>query len=209
MPDVSLLAAFCVATLTLTLSPGPSNLYIMACTLNRGARAGIAAASGMAIGSVIYVLLTCAGLATVMVYSEWLFRLVKLTGAAYLIFLGLKTLNQSRAPALRCNEEQVRTNVLRQSLFVELTNPKTALFFLAFLPQFVTPHGASVSVQLLTLGIIYTLLAFASDMLVVGLCRQLSAQLNRSAHFAVWQDRIAGMVLLGLGAAIIVMDVAG
>lgn len=207
MPDLPVLLTFCIATLTLTLSPGPSNLYIMACTLGQGARAGMAAAGGMAIGSLIYVALTALGLAAIIVYSPVIFTLLKLAGAAYLVVLGVQSI-VGASVALPGNADHKPTRkILQQSLTVELTNPKTALFFLAFLPQFTRTDSANITTELAILGVLYTVLALASDLLVVTLCQRLNKLLTQSPRVSYWQDLIAGFVLLGLGIFILVNDV--
>ena len=207
MPELSVLLTFCIATLTLTLSPGPSNLYIMACTLGQGAKAGIAAASGMAIGSLIYVALTALGLAAIIVYSPIFFTLLKVAGAAYLVVLGVQSITRASVSVPARGNDKPTRKILKQSLAVELTNPKTALFFLAFLPQFTQAEGADITTQLAILGVLYTILALASDLLVVTLCQRLNSLLTHSPRVAYWQDITAGTVLLGLGLFILINDV--
>ena len=207
MFDFSLLATFCITTLTLTLSPGPSNLYIIACTMHQGTRAGVAAAAGLALGSVIYVVLSVTGIAALVVYSPVLFTLVKIVGAGYLIWLGVQALRTARKDAKVGEPAKPVAAGLRQSLIVELTNPKSALFFIAFLPQFVTAQGGGVATQLLILGGIYTLLALASDLFMVTLSGQLRRWLSHHGSFYYWQNIAAGGVLLALGSFILIADV--
>ncbi|RDV24067.1 LysE family translocator [Alteromonas aestuariivivens] len=199
MLPLDVLLTFASAALMLSLSPGPSNLYIMACTMGNGGGAGVAAASGMALGSLIYVLLSAVGLAALIVYSPALFLALKLLGASYLILLGVRTLLTAQQPQLKAVGHLPAKKVLRQSVIVELTNPKTALFFLAFLPQFSQPEQGDVAFQLVLLGVIYSVIALGSDLLVVSLSRQLGGWLVRMPRLAVLQEQLAGVILLSLG----------
>lgn len=204
MPSLDILLTFSLAALLLSLSPGPSNLYIMARSLSQGHRAGIAAAGGLAIGSFIYVIATALGLAAIFKYSPLAYTLLKLAGATYLIYLGISYLLAK--PEAQQQQTRLKpwsmARIFRQSVVVELTNPKTALFFLAFLPQFVRPEAGPISSQLLVLGMVYLLIALACDLLVALLSHQLGSWLSQHAQFPLWQDRISGSILLGLGALI-------
>ncbi|WJG09818.1 LysE family translocator [Aliiglaciecola sp. LCG003] len=192
---------FSLAAALLSLSPGPSNLYIMARTFSCGHLSGVAAASGMALGSLAYVAATALGLAVVFKYSPDAFTALKLVGAGYLIYLAYKTFRQ--ASPSKMTEQKVKvvsvTKVFKQSIVVELTNPKTALFFLAFLPQFVDHQQGSVALQLTILGCIYAVIAFCSDLFVVALSNQLGKWIAGHPMFVEWQDRLSASILLGLG----------
>lgn len=208
MLSVETVAAFVIAAYTLSLSPGPSNLYIMACTMGSGGKGGLAAASGMAIGSIIYSVLTAVGVAAVIAVSPGLFLTIKLAGAAYLIYLGAITLRDAHGPDFQKSVCRSAGAIWRQSVLVELTNPKTVLFFLAFLPQFTTPGQGDEGLQLFLLGLIYSVVALSSDLLVVGLSAKVKVVLQRSPRLGVWQERAAGLVLLGLGLAILAGELA-
>ena len=175
--------------------------------MHQGTRAGVAAAAGLALGSVIYVVLSVTGIAALVVYSPVLFTLVKTVGAGYLIWLGVQALHTARKDAKVGEPAKPVAAGLRQSLIVELTNPKSALFFIAFLPQFVTAQGGGVATQLLILGGIYTLLALASDLFMVTLSGQLRRWLSHHGSFYYWQNIAAGGVLLALGSFILIADV--
>lgn len=201
--------AFALASLLLSISPGPSNLYIMARTINSGQLAGFSAAGGMAIGSLIFVLMTAMGLAAIFKYSPIAYTLLKLFGAGYLIYLGLQTLRQARNAEIKKKKLKTLTNmrVFRQSIVVELTNPKTALFFIAFLPQFVNPESGSVAIQLVVLGVCYTIIAFSSDVFVASMSNQLGKWLSTNPSFSRIQDRISGSILVGLGSYIAIDEI--
>ncbi len=206
MIGMDVLVAFAIAALVLSLSPGPSNLYIMACTIGNGARAGVAAAAGMALGSLSYAALTALGLSAVIVYSPALFIGLKVAGALYLLYLGAKTWLQAAVPHLQNPVKTSTKKVLRQSLIVELTNPKTGLFFIAFLPQFTRSESGSISVQLLLLGGVYAVIALGSDLLVVTLSSKLGRWLARSPEWAVRQEKLAGIILFALGVFILLEE---
>ncbi len=211
MPDPHLLTAFIIATLTLTLSPGPSNLYIVASTLSRGWQAGVSAAFGMAIGSCVYVLLSAAGMSALVMNFPRVFLLIKAGGALYLIWLGWMTIRQANSGksatfSADVHENTPGKNLLMQSLFVELANPKTVLFFIAFLPQFTQPGASDIQLQFLVLGGLYTLLAFGSDLFVVTVAKGMAHLLKTDRRLKYWQDLLAGLVLVGLGIFIMVTE---
>lgn len=202
MPGIDTLLTFSVAAFLLCISPGPSNLYIMARTISNGHSSGFAAASGMALGSMLYVFASALGLAAIFVYSPLAYTLLKLAGAAYLVYLGAQYfISAKKTDTVQPKKIRPLTaaKVFRQSIVVELTNPKTALFFLAFLPQFVDPSVGNVAPQFVLLGMIYTIIAFSSDMLVVFSSHQLGKLLTQHPTFSLWQERLSGGILVGLG----------
>ncbi|GGW92224.1 LysE family translocator [Alteromonas halophila] len=209
MPPLELLFGFSLSALLLSLSPGPSNLYIMACTMETGRASGVAAAGAMALGSLIYTILVALGLASVIAVSPVLFIAIKLFGAGYLLYLGLSAFRQASVSA--SNEATKTTgNVFWQSLVVELTNPKTALFFVAFLPQFTSAQAGDLVWQLMALGGIYAVIAFCSDLGVVFLSSQLATSVRKKANdqqrWMGYQKQLAALILFGLGLYILVTE---
>lgn len=204
MPSIDILITFAIAAAIISISPGPSNLYIMARTMANGQSAGVSAAGGMMIGSLIYVIATVLGLAAIFKYSPTAYVVMKLLGAAYLIYLGLSAIWASRNASIKSPTLKSMSNkrVFSQSIIVELTNPKTALFFLAFLPQFVSPEAGSVALQLAILGCFYAFIAFFSDLFVAMMSGRIARWLKNNKHFVRWQDRVSGGILVGLGAFI-------
>jgi threonine/homoserine/homoserine lactone efflux protein len=204
MPSIDILVTFAIAAAIISISPGPSNLYIMARTMASGQSAGVSAAGGMMIGSLIYVIATVLGLAAIFKYSPTAYVVMKLLGAAYLIYLGLSAIWASRHASIASPKVKSMSNkqVFSQSIIVELTNPKTALFFLAFLPQFVSPEAGSVALQLAILGCFYAFIAFFSDLFVAMMSGRIAHWLKSNKHFVRWQDRVSGGILVGLGAFI-------
>ncbi|MBR9794138.1 MAG: LysE family translocator [Gammaproteobacteria bacterium] len=200
-PDT--LMAFVVATLIISLSPGPSNLYIMACTLGSGRTGGTAAALGMAVGSSSYAIATAFGLAAVIAYVPVVFTVIKVLGALYLIYLGVTALRFASAPHLRKPVQASTRRIVSRSLLVELSNPKTALFFIAFLPQFTHAKGDVLITDLLVLGLLFSVIALCCDLLVVQLSHQLGRWMAKNPRIAVRQEQLVGLIFLGLGATLL------
>jgi threonine/homoserine/homoserine lactone efflux protein len=204
MPSLETLLIFTLAALALNISPGPSNLYVMSRSLAQGTSAGLVATAGLATGSLVHVTVTALGLAAILQYSPTAFLVMKLAGAGYLIFLGLKML-LTKSPALAPDALLPRKplgRVFRESCVVEILNPKTALFFLAFLPQFADPKAGPLAPQLLLLGVIVMLTAIPCDAFVAVLSGKAAALLRRQPLFQKLQNWISGSVLVGLGATI-------
>jgi threonine/homoserine/homoserine lactone efflux protein len=204
MPSLQTLLLFTAAALAMNISPGPSNLYVMSRSLAQGTSAGLIAAAGLATGSLFHVTVTSLGLSVILQYSPVAFLVMKLAGAGYLVFLGFKMLlakSASLSPdALMPKKPLAR--IFRESAVVEILNPKTALFFLAFLPQFADPKAGPLAPQLLLLGFIVTLTAIPCDALVAVLSGKAADLLRRKPIFQRLQNWISGSVLVGLGATI-------
>lgn len=212
MPSTDILIAFTAAALLMNISPGPSNLYVVARAIAQGTKGGVVAAMGLAVGSMVHVIATVLGLSVIFSQSPALYTVVKLAGAAYLIYLGIsywksKTVDTDKVV------KQVKTkplsSVFRESIIVEVTNPKTALFFIALLPQFVVPESGPVSLQLLVLGVIVTISALPCDVLVAISSSKASNWLLKNERAQKIQERISSSILLGMGAFIVADEVNG
>ncbi|TKB06424.1 LysE family translocator [Desulforhopalus sp. IMCC35007] len=206
MPSIEVLIAFTAAALLMNISPGPSNLYVMARAIAQGTQGGIVAAMGLAVGSLVHVVATVLGLSAIFAHSPTLYMIVKLTGAAYLIYLGItywKSKTSGGNEAIQRPQEKPLLSVFQQSVIVEVTNPKTALFFIALLPQFVVPESGPVSQQLLVLGIIVTISALPCDILVAVSSSKISNWLVKHERAQQIQDRISGSILFAMGAYIV------
>jgi threonine/homoserine/homoserine lactone efflux protein len=204
MPSLETLLIFTLAALAMNISPGPSNLYVMSRSLAQGTSAGLVAAGGLAAGSLFHVTVTSLGLAAILKYSPMAFTVMKLAGAGYLIFLGAKMLLTKSAPLTpdAILPKKPLGRIFRESCVVEILNPKTALFFLAFLPQFADPKAGPLAPQLLLLGVIVTLTAIPCDAVVAILSGKAAALLRQRPIFQKLQNWISGSVLVGLGATI-------
>ena len=206
MPSIEVLIAFTAAALLMNISPGPSNIYVMARAIAQGTKGGIVAALGLAVGSLVHVVATALGLSAIFAHSPTLYILVKLAGAAYLIYLGITYWKSNASDGneiIHRSKEKPLLSVFQQSVIVEVTNPKTALFFIALLPQFVVPESGPVSQQLLILGIIVTISALPCDIFVAFFSSKISNWLLRHERTQQLQDRISGSILFAMGAYIV------
>ena len=212
MPSTEILIAFTAAALLMNISPGPSNLYVVARAIAQGTKGGVVAAMGLAVGSMVHVIATVLGLSVVFSQSPALYTVVKLAGAAYLIYLGISYWKTKAVGADKV-VKQVKTkplsSVFRESIIVEVTNPKTALFFIALLPQFVVPESGPVSLQPLVLGVIVTISALPCDVLVAISSSKASNWLLKNERAQKIQERISGSILFGMGAFIVTDEVNG
>ncbi|HSG87666.1 MAG TPA: LysE family translocator [Pseudomonadales bacterium] len=208
MPPLDTLLVFAGAAILIGISPGPSNLYVMSRTIAQGRRGGLVAAAGLAAGSLVHVAAAALGLSAVFGLSPWAYTLLKLAGAAYLVWLGVQMLRAPTGPAQarRALPAKSPRAIFRESVLVEVTNPKTALFFLAFLPQFVDPALGSVAVQLLLLGAFTTIVAVPCDLVVILLADRAARALARSERLRGILDRASGGVMVGLGVWVAVAD---
>lgn len=201
MPDLTTLALFAAAALALLLVPGPSVLYIVARSLHQGRRAGLVSVLGIQTGGLVHVLAATLGLSALVLSSALAFSAVKYLGAAYLIYLGVRTLLSRTEPAspVPLPPTQRLAHIFWQGALINALNPKTALFFLAFIPQFVQPARGPVAVQTLALGLLFLLLATCTDSLYAVLAGSLGRRLGVSQVFARRQKVLTGGVYIALG----------
>lgn len=200
MPSIEVLLAFTAAAFIMNLSPGPSNLYVMARAIAQGTQAGLVAALGLAVGSLVHVVATVFGLSALFVHSPTLYIVVKFAGAAYLIFLGVRFWTTKSTVEGHCEPKQKPlASVFKESVVVEVSNPKTALFFIAFLPQFVAPEAGSVALQFFVLGMIVTLSALPCDVLVAVTGSKMSNWLVTHSRAQQIQNRLSGLLLFCMG----------
>jgi threonine/homoserine/homoserine lactone efflux protein len=192
MPSPATLALFLTATAALLLVPGPSVLFIVARTLEHGRRGGLVSMLGVETGALLHVLAATAGLSALVAASPGALLALKLAGGAYLLVLGVRALRGGgREPAPAGG-----ASLFRQGLVVDALNPKTAMFFLAFLPQFVDPAAGSVALQTLVLGGCFVALATVSDGGYALLASALAGRLRRADRL----KRASGAAYIGLGA---------
>lgn len=202
MPDPSRLALFVGAALLLLVVPGPSVLYIVTQSVSHGRRAGMASVAGITTGTLVHIAAATIGLSALLASSALAFDIVKYLGAAYLILVGLRRLaglertEQAEAPRRRS-----LGRLYRQGIVINVLNPKTALFFLAFLPQFVDSTRGAAWAQILVLGLLFAGLGFISDGVWALVAGTLGERLRRSRRFPQVQRYVSGSVFVGLGAA--------
>lgn len=202
IPSTSSLLLFLGGAIVLLVTPGPAVFYIVSRTIGQGRAAGLISASGIAVGTLFHVTAATLGLSALLVSSAHAFRAVQLAGAAYLIFLGLRTLlrHQDDAPGLPESSRSLR-RIFGQGVLVNVLNPKSALFFLAFLPQFVDPARGHISAQVLFLGLLFAVMGLCSDSCWALLANQLSGRLRVSHRWRRAQKNISGSALIALGVA--------
>jgi threonine/homoserine/homoserine lactone efflux protein len=206
MPDSATLLTFVAIAAVFAAVPGPSNLFVVSQGLRAGHRAGLAAAAGCALGALTYVAATTVGLAAVLASSAPALSLLHYVGGAYLLFLGIRLLRDRPAPlAFDVGGSDParpvpRARFLRRGLLIELSNPKVALFFLAFFPQFVDPHQGPAQSQILILGAIFSAVGLASDSLYALASGEIRKRVVSSPWLLLWSNRASGTMCLGLGA---------
>jgi threonine/homoserine/homoserine lactone efflux protein len=193
--------AFILVVLVLFLIPGPAVLLTLTQTVKGGLRAGIITGVGIAVGDLIHTFAAVLGLSAILMTSALAFEMVKYLGAAYLIFLGIKALLEKTKKLEQPTAKKENPAVsFRQALLIELLNPKTALFFLAFLPQFVQPGGAPVVYQLLSLGLVFVLMSILYTSFLAFLASSLGNKLfSRKDKMSRWQGKVVGTIYIGLG----------
>jgi threonine/homoserine/homoserine lactone efflux protein len=197
-PDPTAVWLFCGAALALLAIPGPAVLYIVVQSAEQGRRAGLASVGGIHVGSLVHVAAATAGLSALIVASALAFSIVKYAGAAYLIYLGVRKLLE-RAPAERVEpRREPLSRAFRRGIAVNVLNPKTALFFLAFLPQFVDRDRGPVWSQVLVLGLLFVALGLVSDSLYALAAGTIGGLLRRRRSALRYGS---GLVYVGLGAA--------
>lgn len=214
MPSAEALITFTIAAFIMNLSPGPSNFYIMARTLAQGIRGGLAAVAGLAVGGLIHVVAAVLGLSALFAYSPLAYTVLKIVGAGYLIYLGINAWRAANAgtDVAEFHEDSDKRGamalrqIFKESVLVEVTNPKTALFFLALLPQFVVPEAGPAAPQFLLLGLIVTLSAIPCDLFVTFFANRAATVINGNPAIQSWQDRVSGTILISLGAYVLLSD---
>jgi threonine/homoserine/homoserine lactone efflux protein len=200
LPPWPLLSAFMLASLVLAVTPGPGVFYILARSLAHGRRHGIASVAGVALGNFGNAVGAALGLAALFAVSSLAFTVVKFAGAAYLIYLGIQTLRAPEAaPGAVAAAPQGLHRVFRDGFVVALLNPKTALLFAAFLPQFMAPHGSVVG-QSVALGAIFVVIAALSDSAYALAAGWIAPRLGRVGHWRRAGRYLTGGAFFGLGA---------
>jgi threonine/homoserine/homoserine lactone efflux protein len=199
--DAHTLIAYVLATIVLVLTPGPGQALVMAYAIKGGSKYGVLAALGLEFGTVFHTIAASLGLSAILTTSAAAFTIVKLVGAGYLLFLGVRHLIEKKVPVQsRAPKAQGPAQVLVQATSTGILNPKVALFFLAFLPQFVRPDRGATLIQFLVLGGIFSLFGFVGDSLIAITTGYLGNFLNRNRRIEQWRERITGAILIGIGA---------
>jgi len=202
LPEWSSLSIFIVAGLVLLLTPGPAVLYIVTRSIDQGRRAGLISMLGVHVGTLAHVAAAAAGLSALLAASATAFSVVKYLGATYLIYLGIRRL-LDRAAGSAPGDPRARRlrRAFLDGVVVNILNPKTALFFLAFLPQFVDVSRGSVGAQILCLGLLFVLLGTLTDGLYAVSAGAAAQWLRGNPGFLANERWISGSMYIGLGVA--------
>ena len=201
IPSATSIGVFALAATLLLLTPGPAVFYIVARSVEQGRIAGLASVFGITTGTLMHVLASTPGLSALLASSALAFALVKYAGAAYLIYMGVRRiLSRNDTPASPSKlPKRSLGRLYRDGFIVNLLNPKTALFFLAFLPQFVDPSRGAVPFQIAFLGLLFTLMGLTSDGLYALVAGTAGLWVERQSRFLEWERYIGGGVFIGLG----------
>jgi len=200
MLESSRLTLFIVAALVLLVTPGPAVLYIVARSIDQGRMAGIVSTLGIGLGTLVHVIAAALGVSALLVSSVLAFNIVKYVGAMYLIYLGVRRLlTREKLQQPTVIEYKRLSRIFYQGVVVNLLNPKTALFFFAFLPQFVDVARGSVAGQIMFLGIIFIMMGILSDGLYALLAGTMGNWLKGNLHFIRAERYFAGTIFIALG----------
>ena len=200
IPDAPAVGLFVVAALALLVVPGPAVVYIVARSIHQGRRTGLASVVGIHVGTLVHIAAATLGLSAVIASSAVAFTAVKIAGSVYLVGLGLWTLLSRRAePDVALGGEQNLRRAFTQGIVVNVLNPKTALFFLAFLPQFVDSDASHPALQIAFLGFLFALLGLVTDSIWALAAGTAGGVLRRSRRFVTAQRYVTGTVYVGLG----------
>lgn len=203
MFDATRLMLFFTAALLLAIAPGPGMLYVLARSLAGGKREGVLSAVGTFLGGMVHVFAAALGVSIILAKSAVAFAAVKYVGAAYLFYLGLRMIldarrEQGNSELILQNLQRAR-NPLWQGVATEVLNPKTALFFLSFIPQFVSHNSGHIFLQFVALGTISVAMNTTADLLVIALAGPLGEKIRSSAVFRRRQRTVTGAIMIGLG----------
>ena len=200
MPSIESLLAFGIASLALLVIPGPAVLYIINRSVADGRNVALSAVAGLEIGNFMHVIAATVGLSAVIATSAAAFSAVKWIGAGYLIYIGIRTLATKPQAVSQLNDPMSRRRAFTQGIVVNTFNPKVALFFLSFLPQFIDADRGSAALQSLVLGSTFVVLGCISDSLFAILASALRGTLLRGKSLPFVQRYVAGSVFIALGA---------
>lgn len=190
---------FFAAAVVLAITPGPGIFYVLARSLAGGKREGILSSLGTFVGGLFHVFAAALGLSAILAASAIAFHSVKYAGAAYLVWLGIRMI-RTRNAEMTLETSGPSNGAFRQGILTEVLNPKTALFFLSFIPQFVAPAQGHVFLQFAVLGCFSVTLNTVADLLVVMLAAPLERKLKNSVRFRRRQRTASGLGMIGLGA---------
>jgi threonine/homoserine/homoserine lactone efflux protein len=202
MNDISYWVLFFSSVLILNIAPGPDLVYIISRTVVQGRKIGVASSAGVCTGALVHIVAAALGISAILVTSAAAFSVVKYLGAAYLVYLGVKafaskgpTSSISNGPGAPVSAMQA----FKQGILIDVLNPKVAIFFMAFLPQFVRDGHGHASLQILGLGLIVVLVAFGVEVLFVLAAGWTTTFFRNNQYIPSFLDRVLGSIFIGLG----------
>ena len=200
MIDQSTLITYVVIVLGFVFIPGPATLLTVARAASSGTRVGIATGAGVAAGDIVHTAMAIVGISAVIAASAFLFSLIKYLGAAYLVYIGIRAILDRKPVAPGSGMISITASTaFRQAIVSEILNPKTAVFFLAFLPQFVKPENGAVFLQLTILGVLFVLLGLLATVVFAISAGSLGNFLRRNPAVLRWQGKVVGGIYCTLG----------
>ncbi len=207
MIDTTTLLTYVAIVAGFVFIPGPAVLLASARASTSGTKVGVATAFGIAIGDLVHTAMAIVGISAIIAASAMLFTVIKFAGALYLIYLGIQALRSTGAGTTGTASISLTAGAaLRQAILAEVLNPKTAMFFLAFLPQFVNPANGAPALQLLVLGVIFVALGLIATVLFAVFAGSIGSSVRASPALMRWQRRIVGSIYCALGARLAFMD---
>lgn len=202
MPDLQNFILFALAALVLNITPGNDMIFVISRSLSYGTKVGVYAALGIGLGCFVHIFASVVGLSVIIQQSKILFYIIRYAGAAYLIFIGIKSFIEKPSTMIfnqNQNDKNTNLKILRQGTITNVLNPKVSLFFLAFLPQFINNHSENISSQILFLGLWFNFSGTVVNVLIALLFSKIIAKLSNFQQFWKIQNKISGIVLIGLG----------
>lgn len=194
------LLAFLLSSFLLWITPGTDTMYILARSISQGRQAGLVSALGISSGILIHTVFAAFGLSAILATSAWAFTAIKVAGAAYLIYLGLQAWLRKTTPLATPDVDTMsHWQIYRQGVVTNVLNPKVAIFFLAFLPQFVNPAAGLGALPFLVLGIMFVTGGTIWCLLLAGFSAVATAKVRGNEKFANRLERVTGCVYIGLG----------
>ncbi|MHA2937236.1 LysE family translocator [Vibrio sp. RC27] len=207
MIDQATLITYLAVLLGFVFIPGPAVLLTLAKATSSGSRAGIATGLGIALGDLVHTFMAVVGISAVIMTSALLFNIVKFIGVAYLVYLGVREIfSKSEGSLVRTTSKTTSKQAFKQAVILEVFNPKSAMFFLAFLPQFVNPANGSVSSQVFILGVLFILMGLLSTITVSISAGKVSAYLKSKPTILKWQNKVIGSIYCSLGLRLALQD---
>ncbi len=209
--DPAVLLAYALAALALVIAPGPGQALVLTRTVEAGTRGGLLTSLGLEVGTLVHTLAAALGLSAILATSATAYAIVKYAGALYLVVLGALMLWRARASvhvgAVAGHAATARgSRLVLHAAMTGVLNPKVAVFFLAFLPQFVRPERGAILAQFLVLGLVLSTLGFIFDASLAVIAGRARTRLTNGPVFAAWRQRVTGAVLVGLGLKLALPD---